>query len=67
MILESHEALETYLRDRYLGYLAAGVDGDDAANMAVEDAEQRALAEFIAQQPEHNAPIPIDQLESEEP
>lgn len=67
MIFESHEAFEAYLRTRYFGYLEAGIDGDDAAIMAVEDAEARVLAEFISQQPEHNRPIPIDQLQSEEP
>lgn len=56
-----------YIRARYFGYLEAGLDGDDAAQMAADDALEHQLAEFIADQPEHNRPIPIDQLESEEP
>lgn len=66
-MFDSHEEFEAYLRGRYFGYLEIGVHGDDAAVMAADDAHERALAEFIAQQPAHNAPIPIDQIESEEP
>jgi hypothetical protein len=43
-------------RERYLAYLYMGIDGDDAAVMAAEDMEERALALFIAEQPAHNAP-----------
>lgn len=59
--------VEDYIRARYFGYLEAGLNGDDAAIMAADDAHQRLLAEFISEQPEHNSPIPIDQLQSEEP
>lgn len=47
---------------RYFGYIEKGVDGDAAADMAIEDQLADDLARFISEQPVHNAPIPYDEL-----
>lgn len=50
---------------RYLDLLdthGEDLGGDDLALIACEDELQDQLAEFIAAQPAHNAPIPADGL-----
>ena len=39
----------TGFRERYFAYLVMGCDGDDAANLAMEDLHREALEQFIAE------------------